>query len=295
FWESPWGNGRPGWHIECSAMNHSFLGDQIDIHGGGIDLIFPHHENEIAQTEGKTGKPFAKYWMHNNFIQFGEQKMSKSLGNVVKARDFVEQYHPEILKFVILYAHYRSPLQMNVDSIYQKMKALARIYEAIRLADNILASASKGEAQPDPEFQARIQQIGEQIDAALDDDFNTPQAFAALFELVRFFNDVALNKKITAVQQAQARAFKNVIHKYGRVMSMLDEPAGEFLSAINRILIRDKGLDPQKIQRLVEARTAARRDKNFQQSDAIRDELAGMDVELKDTPEGTLWQIKIGE
>ncbi len=295
YWESPWGRGRPGWHIECSAMSHSFLGEQIDIHGGGIDLIFPHHENEIAQTEGKTGKPFAKYWMHNNFIQFGDQKMSKSLGNVVKARDFMDQYHPEVLKYVILSANYRSPLQMGVETIYQKMQGLARIYEAIKLADGILAAADKGAAEADAAFAGKCVEKRAEIDRALDDDFNTPQAFAAVFEVVRAFNDLVLNKKITAVQQANARAFKQVIDDYGRILSMLQEPAAEFLATLNRVLVREKGLDPQKIQQLVDARTAARRDKDFQRSDAIRDELAGMDVELKDTPDGTQWQIKIGE
>ncbi|MCB9720372.1 MAG: cysteine--tRNA ligase [Candidatus Omnitrophica bacterium] len=294
YWESPWGRGRPGWHIECSAMNHSFLGDQIDIHGGGIDLIFPHHENEIAQTEGKTGKPFAKYWMHNNFIQFGDQKMSKSLGNVVKARDFMERYHPEILKFVILDAHYRSPLNMGEDIVRQKMQGLSRIYEAVKLADTILMK-DKGPAEPAAGFQAKCREKREEIERALDDDFNTPQVFAAIFDVVRAFNDIAFNKKITAVQQANARAFKQVIDDYGRILSMLREPAVEFLDRLNRILVRERGLDAHEIQQLVDARTAARRDKDFQKSDAIRDELAGMGVELKDAPEGTHWQIKIGE
>lgn len=295
YWESPWGRGRPGWHIECSAMSHSFLGESIDIHGGGIDLIFPHHENEIAQTEGKTGRPFARYWMHNNFIQFGDQKMSKSLGNVVKARDFMEQYHPEVLKYVILSANYRSPLQMHVDTIYQKMQGLVRIYDAVKLADDVLAAVDKGRAEPDADFAAKCLEKRDEIDRALDDDFNTVQTFAAIFDVVRAFNDIALNKKITAVQQANARVFKQVIDDYGQILSMLREPAADFLATLNRILVREKGLDADKIQELVDARTAARRDKDFQRSDAIRDELAAMDVELKDTPAGTQWQVKIGE
>ncbi|MGE0268683.1 MAG: cysteine--tRNA ligase [Candidatus Omnitrophota bacterium] len=295
-WDSPWGPGRPGWHIECSAMNHSFFGDQIDIHGGGIDLIFPHHENEIAQTQGLTGKTFAKYWMHNNFIQFGDQKMSKSLGNVIKARDFMDQFHPEILKFVILSAHYRSPLQMSSESIHQKMQGLARIYAAISLADGIL-SFGKVTTGPtaDKDFMSRIDQAGQEIDQALNDDFNTPKTFAAIFDLVRLFNDMALNKKITPALKANAGLFKDFVNKFGKMMSLFEEPAEEFLTALDKILIKEKGLDEHKIRTLIDDRTAARTNKDFGRSDAIRDELDSMGIEVKDTPAGTVWRVKVGE
>jgi len=294
-WESPWGPGRPGWHIECSAMNHSFFGDQIDIHGGGIDLIFPHHENEIAQTQGRTGKRFTKYWMHNNFIQFGDQKMSKSLGNVVKARDFMEQYHPEILKFVILSAHYRTPLQMGAESVHQRMQGLSRIYSALSLANSILSADKKDDAQADQDFVRKVELAGQEIDQALNDDFNTPKTIAAIFDLVRAFNDIALNKKITPALKANAGLFKDLIIRYGQLMSLFEEPAEEFLSTLDRILIKEKGLDEKQIRKLIDERTAARTNKDFARSDVIRGELDSLGIEVKDTPNGTVWRVKVGE
>ncbi len=293
-WDSPWGKGRPGWHIECSAMNHSFFGDQIDIHGGGIDLIFPHHENEIAQTQGLTGKTFSKYWMHNNFIQFGDQKMSKSLGNVIKARDFMEQYHPEILKFVILSAHYRSPLQMSTESVHQKMQGLSRIYSAINLANGILSSDQITTGAADKDFISKIDQATREIDEALNDDFNTPKTFAAIFDLVRAFNDTALNKKITPILKSNASAFKDFMGKLSIWMSLFSEPADEFLTILDRILIKEKGLDESKIEKMINDRIAARTNKDFTRSDAIRDELDSMGIEVKDTPKGMVWRVKAG-
>ncbi|MEK6555963.1 MAG: cysteine--tRNA ligase, partial [Bdellovibrionota bacterium] len=175
-WPSPWGHGRPGWHIECSAMNYAIFGEQIDIHGGGLDLTFPHHENEIAQTEARTGKTFARYWMHNNMLNFGAVKMSKSLGNVRKARDFIEEYNGEILKFLILSSHYRSIIDFSLPQIERTISNLARFYSSLAFAQELMKG---GAVVPVPEkFQKALAEADDKIKKALDDDFNTPEVMA---------------------------------------------------------------------------------------------------------------------
>ncbi|MGZ3721622.1 MAG: cysteine--tRNA ligase, partial [Bdellovibrionales bacterium] len=186
-WPSPWGEGRPGWHIECSAMARGILGDQIDIHGGGLDLIFPHHENEIAQSEGATGKQFARYWMHNNMLNFGSAKMSKSLGNVRSARSFMQEYNAEIFKYMMLSAHYRSVLDFSPVQFDHVISNLARIYSALALATKM------AETKSDPSLPADLEKVFSDaklgVEKSLDDDFNTPEALARLFEVIRVFNN----------------------------------------------------------------------------------------------------------
>lgn len=290
-WPSPWGDGRPGWHIECSAMARSLLGDSIDIHGGGLDLVFPHHENEVAQSEGCTGKPFVKYWMHHNMINFGDQKMSKSLGNVRTGRSFLEQYNGEILKFLVLSSHYRSTLDFSPDQIHHAIGGLARIYSSMAHAEGLIQK--KLDLVPLPEdFQISVDQADEGIESALDDDFNTPEVMARIFELVRLYN--GLNRrpgKITPAQKAVAEVFFHWVKNKGTWLALFQENPSEFLRVLDDILLQQKGLKREAIDELVKNRSQARSDKNWSESDRIRDELVGQGISLQDNLEGTVWEV----
>ncbi|HWU43688.1 MAG TPA: cysteine--tRNA ligase, partial [Bdellovibrio sp.] len=212
-WSSPWGAGRPGWHIECSAMIKKIYGDQIDIHGGGMDLIFPHHENEIAQSEGCTGKHFVKYWMHNNMLNFGGQKMSKSLGNIVTMREFLQTNSAEVYKWMILSVHYRTMSDFSDAAIERAVSALARIYSAMAAAESYLSPEVKA---TDASFTKITEEAWHKIESALNDDFGTPEAFASLFEVVRQFNaQVRRGSKATPALQGKSLAFINFVHKFG--------------------------------------------------------------------------------
>ncbi len=289
-WDSPWGAGRPGWHIECSTMNYAIHGEQIDIHGGGIDLIFPHHENEIAQTEARTGKQFATYWMHNNFINMGDEKMSKSLGNILKARDFIQKYHSEILKFLILSVHYRSLLNANKVAVEQAIVGLRRIYGALLEAGKIVNQTK--EIGEHLDFQKKIEQADKEVTAALNDDFNTPQTFAAIFEIVRTFNGVCKEKGKLPVKAGAAKIFIDWVKAKGQLMGLFQEVPSELLQRLNEILLEEKGLSSDKILGLMKERWTAREEKNYKRADEIRDELLAMGVEVKDGVEGVQWQVK---
>lgn len=291
-WDSPWGRGRPGWHLECSTMNKCIHGDQIDIHGGGFDLTFPHHENEIAQSEGASGKPFAKYWMHNNFINFGDAKMSKSIGNVVKGRDFMDNYSPEIFKYMILAVHYRSPLNLSTDHIHQAMAALARIYGAMRNAEDVIARA-QDERQAHGEFDKLLDQASSKITDALNDDFNTPVFMSVVFDVVRAFNDgYKPGKKVSPQMAAQAEAFLAWIRAQGMLGAVFQVSPEDVLKRLDDILIKEKGIDVAQVEALIAARAQARADKDFQKADQCRDELSSLGIILQDTPTGTTWEVK---
>jgi cysteinyl-tRNA synthetase len=291
-WDSPWGKGRPGWHIECSAMIQTILGDTIDIHGGGIDLIFPHHENEIAQGEGRTGKCYCKTWMHNNFINMNDEKMSKSIGNVVKARQFIENYHAEILKYVMLSSHYRAMLNVNDDKILQAISSLARVYGALREAHSVL-SLNNGQGKTLSAFADKLAKADKEIKKALDDDYNTPEMLAQIFEIVREFNSLGVSKKIKDQNSlACAAAFVDWMKKWSDVHAMFGEVPNDFLKRMDEILIKRNNIDVAKIKQLIEDRNFARKNKDFTASDKIRDELSNMGVLLLDSPEGTLWEMK---
>ncbi len=290
-WDSPWGQGRPGWHIECTCMIHGELGEQIDIHGGGIDLIFPHHENEIAQGEGVTGKQYSKYWMHNQFINFGDEKMSKSLGNVITARKFLESYHGEILKFMILSVQYRSILQFTSALIHQTIGSLGKIYASIALAESFVSKPVLGE--PAAEFATILKQAGAELELGLNDDFNTPVVFSKIFEVLRVFNaSWAAGQKITDEHCRRAVAFLAWMKKYGALLALFQESSAEFLKKLDQILIREKNIDVSKVESLIAARADARKNKDFTQADQIRVELTTLEIEISDTPTGTTWTIK---
>lgn len=290
-WDSPWGKGRPGWHIECSAMNRAILGESIDIHGGGLDLVFPHHENEIAQTEALTGKPFVKYWMHNNMLEFGSQKMSKSLGNVKTGRSFLEQYDGEILKYMMLQAHYRSTIDFSDAQIELAVRGLARIYSAMAHAQGLLSLDM--ELVPVPEkFQQVITGADEDIEKDMDDDFNTPQMLARLFEVVRAYNNFARTPgKMTPEKKAVAEVFFHWLKNKGSILALFQLDPGDYLLALDNRLLAAKDLSRKDIDQLVADRSKARKDKDFVASDKIRDQLAEMGISIQDTPAGTFWEV----
>lgn len=291
-WPSPWSSGRPGWHIECSAMSHAILGETIDIHGGGIDLIFPHHENEIAQTEGATGKTFVKYWMHNNFINFGAHKMSKSLGNVTTGRAFLSHYNPEILKYLILSAHYRSPSDFSEAPIQNTIQALSRIYSALSGAKGISESGVAAGKLP-PKFAEAVAAADKKIEEALDDDFGTPEVFAAIFDVVRVFNSLyRKGQKVTPELAALGQNFNDFVLRHGKLMSLFQEEPKAFLKGLDDRVLEQKGIQRSHIDQLVQKRSDARKNKDFAESDRLRDELAGLGIEVQDTPLGSEWEVK---
>lgn len=291
-WSSPWSAGRPGWHIECSAMARKILGDQIDIHGGGIDLIFPHHENEIAQTEGCTHQRFVKYWMHNNFINFGAHKMSKSLGNVTTARAFLEKYNPEILKALILSSHYRSHSDFSDAPIHQAIHQLSRVYSALSGAED-LTSQGVAPTKCSERFLVALKSAQQKFEESLDDDFNTPEAFASVFELVRVFNSTyRKGQKANGEHVAQAELFQKFVKECGSFMSLWQQSPKEYLRLLDDMLLEQKNLSRSQIEEKVRVRVQARAEKNFAEGDRIRDELLAIGIEVMDSASGTQWEVK---
>ena len=273
YWESPWGKGRPGWHIECSAMSLKYLGTEFDIHGGGQDLIFPHHENEIAQSECLTGQVMAKYWLHNGFITINKEKMSKSLGNFFTVREISEKYDLQVLRFFMLNAHYRSPLNFSADLMEAAKNALERITDAAaNLKDRKAAAQTETATDAEKELLAQAQEFVKKFEEAMDDDFNTADALAAIFELVKFAN--------TNVSEASSAEFAGALLD---TMVKLCDVLG--LKAVKTEEILDK-----EIEDLIAERQEARKAKNFARADEIRDELLAKGIILKDTREGVKWK-----
>jgi len=271
-WESPWGMGRPGWHIECSAMSTCCLGNHFDIHGGGMDLQFPHHENEIAQSEGATGEPFVNLWMHNGFVRVNEEKMSKSLGNFFTVREVLKQYRPEIIRFFILSSHYRSPLNYSDEQLNEAGTALTRLYTALRgvtLRDKAI----------DTDYKARFEQ-------AMDDDFNTPVALSVIFDLARELNKAKEN------DQTKAEVLAETLKFLGSLLGLLQDDSELYLKGQN---IADSAgqnslsgsMAEADIEQKIQARLDAKKAKNWALADQIRNELKEQGVILEDTPNGT--------
>lgn len=290
-WPSPWSEGRPGWHIECSAMSRSLLGDTIDIHGGGIDLIFPHHENEVAQSEGCTGKTFVNYWMHNNMLNFGNQKMSKSLGNVRTARSFIQEYNGEILKFMMLSVHYRSTSDFSVDGIENAIGQLARFYSSLCLAEKLVAEPLN--LVPVPEkFQQAVDAANQGIEEALNDDFNTPEVMARFFELMRLFNNMCRTPgKARPEQKAIAEVYFHWLRDKGQLLALFQEPPARFLRELDDMLLKKSGVARADVDKLVEERMAAREQKNFGRADELRAKLTAMGIAIMDSQAGTEWEV----
>ena len=268
-WDSPWGMGRPGWHIECSAMSMKYLGETFDIHCGGKDLLFPHHENEVAQSECATGKPFARYWMHNGFINIDNEKMSKSLGNFFTVRDIVKEYDPEDIRMFMLSAHYRSPINFSRDMVAQAHASLQRLYTA---RENLLFlkknAPDKALTADEEALLSRVKEYADRFDAAMDDDLNTADALGAIFEIVKDAN-VSLNQQ--SGKAAVDGVLKTLLELTG-VLGLLMKEAEEGL--------------PAEIQQMADERAQARKEKNWKRSDELRDALAAAGYIVKDTPQG---------
>jgi cysteinyl-tRNA synthetase len=288
-WESPWGAGRPGWHIECSAMSSSLLGETFDIHGGGRDLIFPHHENEIAQSEGASGKPFVNYWLHNGFVNVDQEKMSKSLGNFFTIRDILKSYDAEVVRFFILTAHYRSPIDFSDQNLKDAQAGLSRFYEALQVARDATDGCPEG-GTPGEEAAG----LEELFRAAMDDDFNTAAAIGHLFEGARAINRLAAEKKFRkkADKVATVRSLAETILFLGDVLGLFGSDPAAWLHAQNLKGLATLGMEEAEVDTLIAERLAARQDKDFARADQIRDELAEKGVELLDSPTGTTWMIR---
>lgn len=271
FWDSPWGKGRPGWHIECSAMARKYLGDSIDIHAGGQDLAFPHHENEIAQSEACTGKTFAKYWMHNGYINIDNEKMSKSLGNFVLVHDILKKHDPQVLRFFMLSVHYRHPINYSDELLGNAAAALDRLKTSYHNLQHRLSTATDLVDHKE-EWLAKVKDLHNQFITEMDDDFNTANGISVLFELSKQANYYLMEQQThTEVLQAFITEFE------------------ELFGVLGLSLQSDELLD-EDIEKLIEERIQARKNRNFKRSDEIRDELKARNIILEDTPQGTRWK-----
>lgn len=272
-WPSPWSDGRPGWHIECSVMAKKYLGEEIDIHAGGEDLIFPHHENEIAQSECCNGKTFARYWLHNAFLNIDNRKMSKSLGNFFTVREISEKYDLQVLRFFMLSAHYRSPLNFSAELMESSQNALERIKNAVSNLSYILNNAQEGALTEDEQNALKkVQEFEQKFDEAMDDDFNTADAIAAVFELVKY-----ANSSVTAANtKAYVTAVRDSVIRLCDILGIIAEEKEELLD--------------EEIEKLIEERQAARKAKDFARADEIRAQLLDMGITLLDTREGVKWK-----
>ncbi|MDR1563992.1 MAG: cysteine--tRNA ligase [Oscillospiraceae bacterium] len=275
YWDSPWGQGRPGWHIECSAMSRRYLGKTIDIHAGGEDLIFPHHENEIAQSEACNGVPFARYWMHNGFINIDNQKMSKSLGNFKTVREAAAAFGYETIRYFMLASHYRSPINYSIDVLNQSKAALERLYNFKRSLEFTIANAAAEEAVS-PKIAAKLESYRESFISHMDDDFNTAAGISVIFELVRYVNGLIAEQPSKALAEQALSLFNELTDVLGLLYAKEETSESD-----------------AEIDALIEQRTQARSSKNWAEADRIRDELKARNVVLEDTAQGVKWHYNV--
>lgn len=272
-WESPWGEGRPGWHIECSCMAKKLLGDTIDIHAGGMDLAFPHHENEIAQSEALTGKPFANYWIHGAFLNINNEKMSKSLNNFFTAREILSDYDADVVRFLMLSGHYRVQLNFSKELLDSAKSSVERLYNAIANLENLMEEVStEGITDKEKEYILSLDSYRQKYIEKMDDDFNTADAITAIFDLIR---DVNTNINIDSSKEVCIEAL-NIIRELGEPLGILQKSTKMSLE--------------EEIEKLIEERQQARKDRNFALADKIRDDLKARDIVLEDTPQGVRWK-----
>jgi cysteinyl-tRNA synthetase len=272
-WESPWGIGRPGWHIECSAMSSTLLGKTIDIHGGGVDLQFPHHENEIAQSEARNGQTFVKYWMHSAFVNVNNNKMSKSLNNFFTAREILEKYDAEVIRLFMLSVHYRNPVNFSLELLDSSKAALERLYNSVNNLEHVIENAEDRELNEDEKaFASKLDDYRNRYIEVMDDDFNTADGIAVIFDMVR---DINTNIKESSPKSLAEKAL-SLIRELGKPLGILQKST--------------KGDLEEEIQRLIDERQKARKEKNFALADKIRDDLKARGIILEDTPQGVKWK-----
>lgn len=274
YWASPWGNGRPGWHIECSAMSTCCLGNHFDIHGGGSDLTFPHHENEIAQSEASTGEQYVNYWMHVGFINVDGEKMSKSLGNFFTIRDVMDKFHPEVIRYFIVSSHYRSPVNFSDTALKEAKTALSRFYHAFKAYEQVFGQTKTSHLE---------QTYVERFNTAMRDDFNTPEAMAVLFELIR-----ELNRAVKEEQSDLATTLYSTLRVLTDILGLVQHHVDDFLKST--IGHEDSGLSDSEIETLIQQRADAKKVKDFAGADAIRKSLLDSGIVLEDTRQGTVWR-----
>lgn len=299
FWKSPWGEGRPGWHIECSAMSQKYLGETFDIHGGGKDLIFPHHENEIAQSEAATGKPFARYWIHNGFVNINKEKMSKSLGNILTLKETLKQWHPEVLRLFFLSHHYRSPVDYSEEGLSKARTGLDRFYATLYAIQQGLkqpVSSSQKKVDSSAVDQARrvIETFPIRFAEAMDDDFNTAQALGYLHDL-----QTALNSLLDHLRSQADEAIRSLLsqgyelfRRMGKVLGLFGEEPEAYMGRQKKEGLKRLGLSEEEILKQIDERQRARKSKDWKKADEIRNSLLSKGIVLEDTPSGTLWKIK---
>ncbi|HEX9972942.1 MAG TPA: cysteine--tRNA ligase [bacterium] len=283
FWESPWGKGRPGWHIECSVMSMKHLGESFDIHAGGVDLVFPHHENEIAQSEGATGKPFVKYWMHNGFLNIEGEKMSKSLGNFFTVREILEKYHPAVIRMFFLLKHYRSPINFSEDRILEAQNALERIVTTLANINLSLEEQELDSSKAIPSLVESIDDLKQEFIDEMDDDFNSAGAIAKVFDLIKEANLILARNKLEPAEAGSLLKIKQTIEEFDSFLGIL------FYKEAVKTSIKEETL----IKVLIDVRTRLRAEKQWALADFIRDELDKIGIELKDRPDKTTWVKKI--
>lgn len=293
-WESPWGPGRPGWHIECSAMSKKFLGETFDIHGGGQDLIFPHHENELAQSEGGNDRPFVTTWIHHGFVTIKDEKMSKSLGNFLTIRDITDKYHPEELRFFVFSTHYRNPLDFSESAMQDAISGLNRLYQCMADIDALDNGDLEASSIVLAKDRKKLDDVEARFVQAMDNDFNTAQAQGVLFDTVKVLNKI--RRQLAAAPSAEdialLRESTATLKKLAAIMGLLKEDAASYLAQKRHSLLAGLDIDENTITRLIEERYAARAAKDWEKSDQIRDQLLEKNIELKDNADGTTWTVK---
>jgi cysteinyl-tRNA synthetase len=287
-WDSPWGKGRPGWHIECSAMSRKYLGDTFDIHGGGKDLIFPHHENEIAQSEAAYAKPLARVWMHNGFVNVDNEKMSKSLGNFFTIREVLEKFDPQALRYFLLTTHYRSPINFSDAALRDAEGRVRYIYQTLARLEK---AVQPGPSEP-PHRESWVSDIEARFTAAMDDDFNTAKVLGDLSDVFRLVNDTLDKPQASDVDQRTLRAVQKALALVGGVLGLWDESPDGVLGRMEARRQAERGVDAKQVEQLLQERAEARRKKDFARADAIRQQLSQMGVSIKDGPSGTTWEMR---
>ena len=284
-WDSPWGQGRPGWHIECSAMSSEYLGETFDIHGGGKDLCFPHHENEIAQSESLSGKPFVRYWVHNGFVNINQEKMSKSLGNFLMIKDVLKSCHPEAVRLFLLSNHYRSPIDFTDKAMDESSKGLDKIYALLERVEKMVGPVRTQDFEPGIFWKHFCD--------AMDDDFNSARGIGIIFDTVRSLNRLldqhenSLSSKITKTLQSGLAD----ILRTGDILGMFFEHPAQYFNKKQTQVLEHKSIDPALVAEMVEKREVARKAKNWEKADQIRKELVDMGIGLEDRPDGPVWKI----